>query len=67
MGLASPAIVFLHPGESTSSAGYNWTVDGVRDEAGPNYAARVATIRVSRGRACKTVGSWPVSARLKLC
>ncbi len=48
MSLASQRIVLLHPGESAASAGYTWTLEGVRDEAGPNYAERVATLRVTR-------------------
>ena len=48
MSMASERVVLLHPGESVESAGYTWTLDGVRDEIGPNYAERVATLRVSR-------------------
>ncbi len=49
MSMASERVVLLHPGESAESAGYTWTLEGVRDEAGPNYAARIATVRISRG------------------
>ena len=43
MSLASQKIVLLHPGESAESAGYTWTLEGLRDETGSNYAERVAT------------------------
>ena len=49
MSLASERVVLLRPGEAVESAGYTWTLDGVRDEAGPNYAERIATLRVGRG------------------
>ena len=48
MSLASERVVLLHPGESTEAAGFTWTLAGVRDEAGPNYAERIATLRLSR-------------------
>ncbi|HEY4253463.1 MAG TPA: heme lyase CcmF/NrfE family subunit [Roseomonas sp.] len=46
MGLATDALVQLHPGERTRLGGYEWRLDGVRDVAGPNWAARRATITV---------------------
>ncbi len=48
MSLASSRVVLLHPGQSTTIAGYTWTLEGVRDAPGPNYAARVATVDISR-------------------
>ena len=47
MSLASQRIVVLHPGQSAQMAGYTWTLEGLGDEEGSNYAARVATLRVS--------------------
>ncbi len=49
MSMASERVVLLHPGESAESAGYTWTLEGLRDEAGPNYSERVATMKISRG------------------
>jgi cytochrome c-type biogenesis protein CcmF len=48
MGLAQERLVALSPGESTTMAGYEWRLDGVRDEVGPNWTARRATISVLR-------------------
>ena len=48
MSLASEKVVLLKPGESALSAGYTWTLDGVRDQEGPNYEERIATMRISR-------------------
>ncbi len=48
MSLATERVVLLHPGESTNVAGYTWTLEGLRDEPGPNFQARVATIQVSK-------------------
>ncbi len=47
MSLASQRIVVLHPGQSAAMAGYTWTLEGLGDEVGSNYSARVATLRVS--------------------
>ncbi len=47
MSLATQDVVLLKPGQSAEAAGYTWTLEGVRDQAGPNYMARVATLRVS--------------------
>jgi cytochrome c-type biogenesis protein CcmF len=44
MGLAQERMVALAPGESTTLAGYEWRLDGVRDVEGPNWTARRATI-----------------------
>ena len=49
MSLASERVVLLRPGESADSAGYTWTLLGMKDEAGPNYAARIAELKISKG------------------
>jgi cytochrome c-type biogenesis protein CcmF len=49
MSLAASTIVAVNPGQSVQLAGYEWTLLGLHDEQGPNYAARVADIRVTRG------------------
>ena len=49
MSLATQDVVLLRPGETAHAAGYDWTLRGVRDEAGPNYSERVATMLVRRG------------------
>ncbi len=48
MSLASERIALVHPGETVSLAGYQWTLRDLHDAPGPNYAARVATIAISR-------------------
>ncbi len=48
MSLATQDIVLMHPGETVQSAGYTWTLEGLRDQTGPNYAERVATMRLER-------------------
>lgn len=48
MGLATEKLVAVPPGGSTSFAGYEWRLDGVRDFVGPNFTARKATITVLR-------------------
>jgi cytochrome c-type biogenesis protein CcmF len=48
MSLASSAIVLVHPGETQHLAGFDWQLVELHDAAGPNYSARVATIRVTR-------------------
>jgi cytochrome c-type biogenesis protein CcmF len=56
MALASQSIVLLHPGETVRAGGYDWRLVDLHDAAGPNYAARVATLRVSRdGRKVTTL------------
>ena len=55
MSLASQKIVLLNPGQSAESAGYTWTLTGLRDETGSNYAERVATLRVTQGDRLVTV------------
>lgn len=46
MGLATEKLIALPPGGSTSFAGYEWRLDGIRDFVGPNFTARKATITV---------------------
>ena len=48
MSLAVSTIVAVHPGETVQLGGYDWTLLALRDEPGPNYAARVADILVRR-------------------
>ncbi len=48
MSLAQNRIALVHPGETVSLAGYQWTLHDMHDAAGSNYSARVATIEVSR-------------------
>jgi cytochrome c-type biogenesis protein CcmF len=48
MTLASESITLMKPGETVHLSGYDWTLVDLHDADGPNYAARVATIRVSR-------------------
>ena len=55
MSQASQKVVLLHPGQSADSAGYTWTLTGLRDETGSNYAERVATLRVTQGERLVTV------------
>ena len=55
MGVATDTLVQLNPGQSTRLAGYEWRMDGLSDEAGPNYRARRATVTVLRDGAVVTV------------
>ena len=55
MGLATDRLVALQPGMSTTLAGYEWTLSGVRDVIGPNWSSRRATVVVTRGGAPVTV------------
>jgi cytochrome c-type biogenesis protein CcmF len=48
MTLASQRVAFLHPGQSLEFAGYRWTLQSLVDVPGPDYMARVATLRASR-------------------
>jgi cytochrome c-type biogenesis protein CcmF len=48
MALASHTIVSVSPGQTTRLAGYDWTLESLATEQGPNYIARVATIDVTR-------------------
>ena len=48
LGRLRDVVVLLRPGESTESAGYTWTLEGLHGAVGPNFAARVATLRVAR-------------------
>ncbi|MCG7362151.1 heme lyase CcmF/NrfE family subunit [Roseomonas sp. ACRSG] len=55
MGLATDKLVALAPGGSTTLAGYEWRLDGVKDVVGPNWTARLATVTVLRDGATVTV------------
>ena len=46
MALSTETLVALNPGQSTSFAGYEWRLDGVRDSPGPNFTARRADVSV---------------------
>ncbi|OYW08326.1 MAG: hypothetical protein B7Z53_04940 [Rhodospirillales bacterium 12-71-4] len=48
MGLAQERLASLAPGQSTTLAGYEWRLEEVRDEVGPNWTARRATITLLR-------------------
>jgi cytochrome c-type biogenesis protein CcmF len=48
MSLATQDVVLMHPGETKQSAGYSWTLESLRNQTGPNYAERVATMRLER-------------------
>jgi cytochrome c-type biogenesis protein CcmF len=48
MSLAVDGVVLLHPGEAAMLDGYQWRLVSLVDETGPNYAARVATVAISR-------------------
>ena len=48
MSLAVQQVVLMRPGESVTTAGYTWTLEGLKDELGSNYAERIATVRLSR-------------------
>ena len=65
MSQAREKVVLLHPGEAATIAGYEWRLQGLADRDGPNYAARVATVTISRdGRPVVTLAperrSFPV-------
>ncbi|CAH0311735.1 heme lyase CcmF/NrfE family subunit [Roseomonas sp. CECT 9278] len=55
MGVATDTLIALKPGETARLAGYEWRLDSITDAQGPNYAARRATITVSRNGAVVTV------------
>jgi cytochrome c-type biogenesis protein CcmF len=55
MGIATDNLVALKPGESARLAGYEWRLEGITDVQGPNYAARRATVTVTRDGAVVTV------------
>ena len=46
MARSTETWVALNPGQSTSFAGYEWRLDGVRDSPGPNFTARRADVSV---------------------
>jgi cytochrome c-type biogenesis protein CcmF len=47
MTLAAQKVIILAPGQSTTMAGYTWTLDALHDAPGPNYAARIADVTIS--------------------
>ncbi len=48
MSLASNKIVEARPGDHFKVGGYEWTLISIDDATGPNYAARVASIAVTK-------------------
>ncbi|MGI4950350.1 MAG: heme lyase CcmF/NrfE family subunit [Janthinobacterium lividum] len=58
MSLATQNVVLLQPGQSVEAAGYRWTLVGLRDRPGPNYAERVATLRVAPLGAASAASSF---------
>jgi len=48
MSMATDSIDLVKPGEIVHMAGYDWQLVELHDAPGPNYEARVATIKVSR-------------------
>ncbi|HJS84835.1 MAG TPA: heme lyase CcmF/NrfE family subunit [Acetobacteraceae bacterium] len=48
MALASSAVVAVKPGQTVAVGGYDWTLLGLHDAPGPNYASREADLRVTR-------------------
>lgn len=48
MSLSTDRVVLLRPGETGETAGYVWRLEGINDRPGPNYAARVATVTITR-------------------
>jgi cytochrome c-type biogenesis protein CcmF len=48
MSLATSRVVAIHPGETVQMAGIGWQLESLTDADGPNYAARVATLRIIR-------------------
>lgn len=55
MSQATETTALMRPGETRTLAGYDWTLTGVADRAGPNYAARAATLELRRNGALITV------------
>jgi cytochrome c-type biogenesis protein CcmF len=48
MSLALSTIVAVSPGQTVQLAGYDWTLEALRDGGGSNYTERLADLRVSR-------------------
>jgi len=48
MTLQIHTITVLHPGQGVDLGGYRWTLERVYDAPGPDYAARVAVVDVTR-------------------
>jgi cytochrome c-type biogenesis protein CcmF len=51
MSMAAQSIVLLKPGETAQVGGYEFRLLGLHDRTGPNYAARVADVQISRAGA----------------
>ena len=51
MGLAQERLAAMAPGDSVTLAGYEWRLDSVRNEVGPNWTARRAQITLLRNGA----------------
>lgn len=47
MMLSVQKIVFLKPGDSTTLAGYSWTLQNIKTASGPDYIERIADLNVS--------------------
>jgi cytochrome c-type biogenesis protein CcmF len=47
MTLAVHTIQLVHPGETVKTGGFDWTLISLYDQPGPDYVARVATLRVT--------------------
>jgi len=48
MSLAVSTIVAVKPGTTVHLAGYDWTLQSLHNESGPNYNSRVADLLISR-------------------
>ena len=48
MTLAVHTLVVMTPGQSVAMGGYDWRLNGIHDQKGPDYAARVASVTISR-------------------
>ncbi len=48
MSMATQQVVLVRPGQQVQAAGMTWALDSLSDQSGPNYAERVANIRVIR-------------------
>jgi cytochrome c-type biogenesis protein CcmF len=48
MTLAVHTLVVMQPGQSVALGGYDWRLNGIHDQKGPDYAARVASVTISR-------------------
>jgi Cytochrome c biogenesis factor len=48
MTLRVHTVTVLHPGQSVDLGGFNWKLESIVPASGPNYTARLATIKVTR-------------------